>query len=141
MIGAAVGGGVGPYTGLHGLIIDALLSVRIVTGSGDIVTASEIENADLFWAIRGAGHNFGVITSATFQIYDHTNGGCATNIDMDFPASANGTVFALLESFQANQPAELSLLTSAHYNPMVGGVGSITIRLPNPVLTSTLRPI
>lgn len=127
MIGAAVGGGVGPYTGLHGLIIDALLSVRIVTGTGEAVTASSTENADLFWAIRGAGHNFGVITSATFQIYNHTNGGYATNIDLDFAASANGTIFELLKSFQANQPAEMSILCSVHYNAMAGGVSCITV--------------
>jgi len=125
MIGAAVGGGVGPYTGLHGLIVDSLLSVRIVTGTGEAVTASATENSDLFWAIRGAGHNFGVITSATFQVYNQTNSGYATNIDMDFAASANGTVFALLESFQADQPAEMSILCSVHYNPMAGGVSRI----------------
>lgn len=68
MIGATIGAGVGPYQGLHGLVIDALLSVRLVTASGKIVMASEQEHEGLFWAVRGAGANFGIITSATYKV-------------------------------------------------------------------------
>lgn len=46
------------------------MSARLVVPSGDVVTVSEEENADLFWAIRGAGHNFGLVAEWTFRIYD-----------------------------------------------------------------------
>jgi FAD/FMN-containing dehydrogenase len=53
----------------HGLSLDNLLSVDIVTADGQLRTASARENADLFWAVRGAGSNFGVITSFEFQLH------------------------------------------------------------------------
>jgi fumiquinazoline A oxidase len=80
MVGAALGGGIGPYQGVHGLLLDDLKSVTIVTGSGEIVTASEKENSDLFWGLRGAGQNYGIVTSATFQIHDQTNHPKALNL-------------------------------------------------------------
>ncbi|EMR67042.1 putative fad binding domain containing protein [Eutypa lata UCREL1] len=105
-----------PYGGLHGLILDALESVNIVTGSGDIVTASETENSDLFWGVRGAGHNLGIVTSATYQVYDLSNGGEALNGDFIFPASENATIFSIMKSFEGNQPAELSIIMSMAYS-------------------------
>jgi hypothetical protein len=109
MVGAALGGGIGPYQGVHGLLLDALKSVTIVTGSGEIVTASEHENADLFWGIRGAGQNFGIVTSATFQLHDQTNGGLALNGDFVYPASSGKAVFELISHWAKYQPNELSL--------------------------------
>ncbi|KAF2659274.1 FAD-binding domain-containing protein [Lophiostoma macrostomum CBS 122681] len=65
--GLTLGGGYGYLTGAHGLTIDNLLSVSIVLASGTQVTASPTSNSDLFWAVRGAGQNFGVVTSFTFR--------------------------------------------------------------------------
>lgn len=48
----------------------ALLSVRIVVASGEVIVASNTENRELFWAIRGARFNYGIIVSATYQVYD-----------------------------------------------------------------------
>ena len=62
MVGATLGGGIGRYNGPHGLLLDSLSSVVIVTGAGDLVTASTEENSDLIWGIRGAGFNFGNYT-------------------------------------------------------------------------------
>lgn len=70
MVGATLGAGVGRYQGLHGLIIDSLISVRMVTAEGDIISVSAHEHADLFWGLRGAGMNFGIILSAKYQVYD-----------------------------------------------------------------------
>ncbi|KAK8060366.1 hypothetical protein PG996_010296 [Apiospora saccharicola] len=50
--------------------MDALLSVRLVTAAGAVVTASATENGDLFWALRGAGANFGIVTSATYRVFE-----------------------------------------------------------------------
>lgn len=67
--GLTLGGGIGRLMRSHGLTIDSLLSVEIVTADGQFLTASEDEHADLFWAVRGGGGNFGVITSFEYQLY------------------------------------------------------------------------
>ncbi|EMD90161.1 hypothetical protein COCC4DRAFT_29636 [Bipolaris maydis ATCC 48331] len=71
--GLTLGGGYGYLTGKYGLTIDNLLSVDIVLASGEQLTASATSNEDLFWAVRGAGQNFGVTTAFTFQAYDQKN--------------------------------------------------------------------
>lgn len=68
--GATLGARVGRYQGLHGLILDALLSVRLVTATGDIIPVSATEHSDLFWGLRGAGLNFGIVVSAIKKQWD-----------------------------------------------------------------------
>jgi FAD/FMN-containing dehydrogenase len=65
--GLTQAGGVGWMVRKHGLTIDNLVSVEVVTATGDVVRASATENADLFWAIRGGAGNFGVVTAFEFQ--------------------------------------------------------------------------
>ena len=67
--GLTVGGGFGWLTRKYGMTIDNLMSVEIVTVEGDRIRASEDENADLFWAIRGGGGNFGIVTEFEFKLY------------------------------------------------------------------------
>lgn len=67
--GLTLGGGQGWLMGKHGLTIDNLLSVDIVTADGRLRTASSSENEDLFWAVRGAGSNFGVVTSFEYRLH------------------------------------------------------------------------
>jgi hypothetical protein len=64
-------------TGKYGLTIDNLLSVRMILADGNILTASEKENTDLFWAIRGSGSNFGVAASFTFRAHPKPPKACA----------------------------------------------------------------
>jgi len=66
--GLTLGGGIGYLTRKAGLTIDRLLEARIVLASGEVVTCNNNENADLFWAIRGGGGNFGIVISFTFSL-------------------------------------------------------------------------
>ncbi|CAN5606284.1 hypothetical protein BH09CHL1_BH09CHL1_29570 [soil metagenome] len=66
--GLATAGGVGWLVRQHGLTIDHLRAVEIVLPDGSVVRASDTENSDLFWAIRGAGANFGIVTSFEFEV-------------------------------------------------------------------------
>jgi FAD/FMN-containing dehydrogenase len=67
--GLTLGGGIGWLSRKHGLTSDNLLSVDIVTADGQFLTASEDDNADLFWGVRGGGGNFGIVTSFEYRLH------------------------------------------------------------------------
>src|SRR5688500_1656291 len=67
--GITLGGGIGWLARKHGLTIDSLVAVEIVTAAGEVLAASESENSDLFWAVRGGGGNFGVVTRFCYRLH------------------------------------------------------------------------
>jgi FAD/FMN-containing dehydrogenase len=67
--GLTLGGGFGYLMGRHGYTIDNLLSVEIVTADGQVLTASETDNPELFWGLRGGGGNFGIATSFEYALH------------------------------------------------------------------------
>ncbi len=69
LIGLTLGGGIGRLGRKHGLSCDNMVSAEIVTANGQLLTASEHENADLFWGLRGGGGNFGIVTAITYQLH------------------------------------------------------------------------
>jgi FAD/FMN-containing dehydrogenase len=69
-MGPLLGGGHGALQGKHGLLADNLISARVVLANGSVVTASNSSHVDLYWALRGAGHNFGILTSIEYKVYD-----------------------------------------------------------------------
>lgn len=70
----ALGGGHGFLQGHYGLLSDQIISMRVVLADGSMVNVSADENEDLYWAMRGAGHNFGIVVSMKYKIYDIPEG-------------------------------------------------------------------
>jgi FAD/FMN-containing dehydrogenase len=69
MGGSTLGGGIGWLMGRFGATVDNVLAFELVTAAGAIITASAGEHPDLFWALRGGGGNFGVVTAITYQLH------------------------------------------------------------------------
>jgi len=107
--GAMLGGGHGRLQGKHGLTSDALIKIRIVLWNGRIVEASEKVNSDLFWAVRGAGHNFGVVIESTYQTYPLENNGNHYNADMVFTGDSLEGVTNTINSLIPHQDPALAM--------------------------------
>ena len=87
MIGPALGGGFGRYMGYFGLVLDNIIDMTVVLANGDIKQVSATSNPDLYWGMKGAGMNFGIVTQANFKIYDFpTTTGCMPNLSMPTPS-------------------------------------------------------
>ena len=101
--GLTLGGGIGYLTRGCGLSLDNLVSAEVVTADGQIVTASEREHEDLFWALRGGGGNFGVATSLQFRLQPVTDiyGG-----PMFFEIADAGDVLRWYRDFIADAPEQ-----------------------------------
>jgi FAD/FMN-containing dehydrogenase len=69
MVGLTLGGGYGPLTSRYGLALDNLLRAKVVLANGQLVTADASENAELFWALRGGGGNFGAVVSMCVRLH------------------------------------------------------------------------
>jgi FAD/FMN-containing dehydrogenase len=106
--GLTLHGGVGHLRRKHGLSIDSLLSVDIVTADGQFRRASATENEDLFWAVRGAGSNFGVVTSFEFEA--HPVGPMVFVGAIFYPFEDAAAILPAWRDFMATAPEELSSL-------------------------------
>jgi FAD/FMN-containing dehydrogenase len=113
--GLTLGGGLGWLMSKLGLATDNLLSARIVTADGRTLTASEQENADLFWGLRGAGGNFGVVSSFEYRL--HPVGPIITGGLVAHPFDAAGDVLRFYRDFTANAPDELVSFAGVGHAP------------------------
>jgi FAD/FMN-containing dehydrogenase len=104
--GLTLGGGLGHLRRKYGLTIDNLVSVEIVTADGQFQVASETENADLFWAIRGGGGNFGVVTSFEYRL--HSVGPQVMLAAPWYPAEQAKEVLSAWRDYMETAPEELS---------------------------------
>jgi FAD/FMN-containing dehydrogenase len=120
VVGLTLGGGLGWLMGKHGLAIDNLISADVVTADGQLRTASATEHPDLFWALRGGGGNFGVVTSAEYRLHEVSQvlGGLVL-----FPLDQARDVLLFYRDFCGTLPDEaeayLALLTAPQGMPVV----------------------
>jgi FAD/FMN-containing dehydrogenase len=103
--GLTLGGGIGHLTRKCGLTIDNLLEAEVVLASGERVRAAEDENPDLYWAIRGGGGNFGVVTSFLFRLHEV---GTVIGGPTFWPVEAGAEVLAAYRDFLPGAPRELN---------------------------------
>jgi FAD/FMN-containing dehydrogenase len=107
--GLTLGGGFGWLSRLYGLSCDNVRSVDVVTADGRFLTASTEEHHDLFWAVRGGGGNFGVVTAFEYQLYPV---GRIVGGILVYPAERAGEVLRQYRAMAETAPDELSLLAA-----------------------------
>ena len=112
--GLTLGGGIGHLTRKCGLTIDNLLEAELVLASGEHVRASAEENPDLFWAIRGGGGNFGVVTSFLFRLHEV---GTVVGGPTFWPVEQGAEVLSVYREFLPNAPRELNGFFAFHTVP------------------------
>ncbi len=113
--GLTLGGGIGWLMRKHGLSCDNLLSVDVVTADGELVHASESENPDLFWGVRGGGGNFGIVTSFEFAL--HPVGPEVLAGPVVYPAEQAETVMRAYRDFIPTAPDELGTIVNLRHAP------------------------
>ncbi|KAH7312657.1 hypothetical protein B0I35DRAFT_356287 [Stachybotrys elegans] len=144
LVGVTIGAGANHWQGVHGLVLDSLLSVRLVTARGEVVVASAESNPDLFWGIRGAGANFGIITEATYQLHPQTNNDEILIVDIAFPAETNVSYYHAIEALIARQPPNLSHVSVTLWNATLNApivVGNFLFFGPRDEGMALLEPI
>ncbi|MFD2044830.1 FAD-binding oxidoreductase [Ornithinibacillus salinisoli] len=105
--GLALGGGFGYLRGKYGLTCDNIVGVRMVTAEGEIISVNETEHEDLFWAIRGGGGNFGIVTS--FELQLHEVGPNVLAIDVLYDYKDVEQVLQKIQTYMKTAPDEISI--------------------------------
>lgn len=119
--GLTLGGGIGHLIGKHGLTLDNLVSAQVVLADGTVIRAADDGDADLFWALRGGGGNFGVVTEFEFALHPLPTvwGGL-----ISYPAEHRADALGLFRDVISCAPDELTLMT--YLEPLEDG-STITI--------------
>ncbi|HKU29530.1 MAG TPA: FAD-binding oxidoreductase [Arthrobacter sp.] len=114
--GLTLGGGIGYLARKHGLSCDNLISADVVTADGKFLVASESRNEDLFWALRGGGGNFGVVTSLEYKLHpvDMVHVGIVI-----YPAEHTETVAKFYRDYIEDAPEEFGAFLGFHQGPPV----------------------
>jgi hypothetical protein len=112
--GLTLGGGLGHLTRKCGLAIDNLIEAEVVLASGDVVRASAEEHPDLYWALRGGGGNFGVVTSFLFRLHEV---GTIVGGPTFWPIEQTSEVLSVYREFLPAAPRELNGFFAVHTVP------------------------
>ena len=116
--GLTLGGGMGWLARRYGLTCDNVIAFEMVTAEGTVCRATETENAELFWGLRGGGGNFGIVTEFVFRL--HPVGTRALSVELDFPAEGGADVLAGWRDLAPSAPSQ------ATFTANVGG-GVVTV--------------
>ncbi len=119
--GLTLGGGIGWLMRKHGLTVDSLLEAETVTADGDIVRASATDHPDLYWALRGGGGNFGVVSSFRFAL--HPVGPTVTAGPIFWAAEDTAEVLRYYRDFVADAPDELGTVVRLGTVPPLPVIG------------------
>jgi FAD/FMN-containing dehydrogenase len=122
--GLTLGGGIGHLIGLHGLTLDNLVSAEVVLADGSVVTASETTEPELFWALRGGGGNFGVVTE--FEFAQHPLPAVWGGI-IAYPSPHLRGAIRLFRDVMASAPDELTLMCYLDHEKVSEGAAFITV--------------
>lgn len=123
--GLTLGGGIGWLMGKHALALDNLLSVDLVLADGRILTASKEDNADLFWALRGGGGNFGVAVSFEYRL--HPVGPIVTGGLIAYPFSAAWDVLRFFRDVTASLADEFTVFAGLIHAPDGSGMKLVAL--------------
>ena len=105
--GLTLGGGLGWLMGTHGLSVDNLLAVELVTADGEVLDVTEASQPDLFWGLRGGGGNFGIAASLEFRL--HPLGTVSAGL-IAYPFDAARDLLAFVREYTADAPDELAVM-------------------------------
>ena len=139
--GLTLGGGMGWLSGKHGLSCDNLVSVDLVTAQGQLLTANAKANPDLFWAVRGGGGNFGVVTSFEYQL--HNVGPTVLAGFAYYPFEKVGEFLRFYSDYSSNIPDEMNTIGILGTSPEGTPRGAIAVCYHGPVEEGiqALRPM
>jgi FAD/FMN-containing dehydrogenase len=115
--GLTLGGGIGHLTPSYGLTLDNLLGATVVTADGNVLTASENENAELFWALRGGGGNFGIVVEFKFQLHPV---GLLLGGHLDYRLEDASTVLPVWRDLMADAPDSLASFAQIYRDGVTG---------------------
>jgi len=115
MAGLTLGGGIGWLMRKYGLSVDQLLSVDLITAGGEFVKASERENPDLFWGVRGGGGNFGIVTEFEFRL--NPLGPIVLAGPILWPMEESPNVLRFYREWIKDVPDELTTIVVHRYTP------------------------
>ncbi len=112
----------------YGLSCDNVVAFEMVTADGDVVRASQTENADLYWGLRGGGGNFGVVTEFAFRL--HEVGTTARITELSFPIDAAGSVLRTWRDLSAEAPRQATFTAGLPSDQNVVAVGFVWVGHP-----------
>src|SRR6202171_4401247 len=127
--GLTLGGGMGWLARQHGLSCDNVVAFEMVTADGDVVHASQAENADLYWGLRGGGGNFGVVTE--FEPRLHELGHPALVTELSFPLEAAGSVLRTWRDLSAEAPRQATFTAGLAADQNLVTVGFVWVGNPS----------
>jgi len=132
--GLTLGGGMGWLARQYGLSCDNVVSFEMVTADGDVIHASQTENADLYWGLRGGGGNFGIVTEFEFRLHEVPNAALLSTLS--FPIEAAGSVLRTWRDLAAEAPRQATFTASLPGDQNVVTVGFVWVGHP-----ATRRPL